>query len=111
MDCSTLPNAVHGIGGSAATAYIRALAKALAAGGETLTVVYADTGACDAMTWLAVKPNDGLTKSAKYWNASTGAEGTCTYPSGSTTLEQWGTMAQESNTCGGVTAKPKKVGD
>jgi hypothetical protein len=111
VDCTTLPNAVHGIGGSAATAYIRALAKALAAGGETLTVVYADTGACDAMTWLAVKPNDGLTKSAKYWNAGTGAEGTCTYPSGSKTLAQWGTMAQESTTCGGVTAKPQNVAD
>jgi hypothetical protein len=111
VDCTTLPNPVHGIGGSAGTPFIRNLAKALAAGGEDFTVVYADTGACDAMTWLVVKPNDGLTKGAKYWNASTGVEGTCTYPSGSTVRADWGSMAQEATTCGGVTAKPKTLGE
>lgn len=111
VDCTSLPNAVHGIGGSAGTPWIRNLAKALAAGGEDFTVVYADTGACDAMTWLVVKPNDGLTKAAKYWNASTGVEGTCTYPSGSKVLADWGSMAQEATTCGGVTAKPATLSD
>jgi hypothetical protein len=111
VDCTTLPNAVHGIGGSAGTAFIRNLAKALAAAGEETTVVYADTGACDAMTWLVLKPNDGLTKAAKYWNETTGVEGTCTYPSGSKQLADWGSMAQDATTCQGIAALPNTVAD
>jgi hypothetical protein len=113
VDCRTLPNAVHGIGGSAATPFIRAIAKALAAAGDPTTVVYADTGACDAMTWLVINPNQGLTKDAKYWDASTGAEATCNYPSGSGTpqIADWGAMAQEATTCGGVSSKPAALGD
>jgi hypothetical protein len=113
VDCRTLPNAVHGIGGSAATPFIRAVAKALAAAAAPITVVYADTGACDAMTWLVLNSTQGLTKDAKYWDATTGTEGTCNYPSGAGAPQtaDWGAMAQEATTCGGVSEKPATLGD
>src|SRR5688500_17455887 len=80
VECSTLPNAVYGIGGSAGTPFIKAIATELArAPVDPITLVYSDPGACAAMT--ALVKNTPLTGTGKYWNAD-GVEATCTYPSG-----------------------------
>lgn len=107
-DCVKLPNPVLGIGGSAATNLIKRLATRLAAATPPITVVYTDTGACNAMT--ALVQNTPLSGTGKIWDAN-GVESTCTYPSGSTTLADWGGMAQEATTCQGIDKLPDTVGD
>ncbi|MET0344219.1 MAG: hypothetical protein ABW252_24600 [Polyangiales bacterium] len=107
VDCLTLPNPVLGIGGSAATNLIKRLATRLAAAPTPITVVYTDTGACNAMT--ALVQNTPLSGTGKYWGAD-GKEQTCNYASGSTTLADWGAMAQEATTCQGVERLPDTVG-
>jgi len=107
-DCVKLPNPVLGIGGSAATNLIKRLGTRLAAATPPITVVYTDTGACNAMT--ALVQNTPLTGTGKIWDAN-GVESTCTYPSGSTVLADWGAMAQEATTCQGVDKLPATVGD
>ncbi len=112
-DCVNLPNPILGIGGSAATNLIKRIGAKLAAANPPITVVYADPGACAAMSALvpgatgAVTPLSGT---AKIW-AADGKESTCTLPSGSTVVAEWGAMAQEATTCQGVEALPATVGD
>lgn len=108
IDCVDLPNPVLGIGGSAATNLIKRLGTRLAAAPEPITVVYTDTGACNAMTGLV--QNTPLSGTGKYWTAD-GTEQTCTYPSGSNVLADWGAMAQEATTCQGIDKLPDSVGD
>jgi hypothetical protein len=107
-DCVKLQNPVLGIGGSAATNLIKRLATRLAAATPPITVVYSDTGACNAMT--ALVQNTPLAGTGKIWDAN-GVESTCTFPSGSTTLADWGAMAQEATTCQGIDKLPDTVGD
>jgi hypothetical protein len=112
-DCVNLPNPVLGIGGSAPTNLVKRIAAKLAAANPPITIVYSDPGACQAMTALvpggtgAVTPLSGT---GKIWSAD-GVEGSCTYPSGSNTVAEWGSMAQEATTCQGVEALPANVGD
>lgn len=109
VECSSLPNPVYGIGGSAGTPFIKAVAIELAkAPVDPVTVIYTDTGACNAMT--ALVKNTPLSGTGKYWNAA-GVEATCSYPSGSTQLADWGSMAQEATTCQGIEALPATVSD
>jgi hypothetical protein len=110
IDCHALPNAVLGIGGSAATNLFKRIGTRLAALPEAdrMTLVYSDPGACAAMT--ALVQNTPLSGTGKYWDAN-GTEATCTYPSGSTLLADWGAMAQEATTCQGVERLPDSVGD
>ncbi|HVZ33745.1 MAG TPA: hypothetical protein VG963_15040, partial [Polyangiaceae bacterium] len=107
-DCVNLPNPILGIGGSAATNLIKRLGTRLAAAPEPITVVYSDPGACNTMT--ALVQNTALSGTGKYWSAD-GTENTCTYPSGSAVLAEWGSMAQEATTCQGIDKLPDTVGD
>jgi len=109
-DCNTLPNPIYGIGGSAATNLFKRLGTRLAAlpDDQKITVIYSDPGACQAMT--ALVQNTPLSGTGKYWDAA-GTEATCTYPSGSTQLADWGAMAQEATTCQGIDKLPDTVGD
>ncbi|HEY6876987.1 MAG TPA: hypothetical protein VI299_03170 [Polyangiales bacterium] len=113
-DCVNLPNPILGIGGSAATNLIKRIGTKLAAANPPITVVYADPGACQAMTALVPNATTSqvtpLSGTAKIWNAQ-GVESTCTFPSGSTTVAEWGAMAQEATTCQGIEALPATVGD
>jgi hypothetical protein len=115
VNCVDLPNRVLGTGGSAATQLIKKIATRLASAQPTpITLVYADPGACQAMSALVPDQATGkvapLSGSAKYWGAD-GKENTCVFPSGSTVEAEWGAMAQEATTCSGITALPPSVGD
>jgi hypothetical protein len=113
IHCDSLPNPIHGSGGSAGTPLIKRVATKLAAANPPITVIYYDGGsACQAMTDLgataATQP--ALAKNATYWKAD-GSSATCVYPAGSTVTADWGSMAQEPTTCQGVTALPPTVSD
>lgn len=112
-DCVNLPNPIVGIGGSAATNLIKRIAAKLAAATPPITVVYADPGACQAMSALVPGASGQVTPlagTAKTW-AADGSESSCTFASGSVTVAEWGAMAQEATTCQGVDALPATIGD
>lgn len=114
QNCAELPNAILGIGGSAATNLFKRLGTRLAGATPPITVVYSDPGACQAMTALVPNATTGkvtpLSGSGKYWTAA-GVETPCVYPSGSAVEADWGAMAQEATTCSGVEKLPTNVGD
>ena len=109
--CSSLPNAIYGIGGSAATNLIKRIGARLASSKvNPITVVYSDPGACQAMTALVPKADGTVTPlsgTGKYWVGTT--ELNCTYDG--TINASWGAMAQEATTCSGIDALPATVGD
>jgi ABC-type phosphate transport system substrate-binding protein len=120
VNCTSLPNPVLGVGGSAPNALVKAVAKKLAAANPPITVVYTSTGACDAMK--ALVPNgttlDALEKFTAvkpFYFDATGKEQNCEYPVGSNVFAEWGSMAQESKTCsdslGTPIVLPDTVGD
>ncbi|MDB4991689.1 MAG: hypothetical protein JWN04_6867 [Myxococcaceae bacterium] len=118
VDCTTLPNPIFGIGGSAATNLIGRVAVHLAGATPPITVVYIDPGACNAMTGLVpngatpVKSLAALSTTYSYWlpTDAVGKPHQCSFPSGDTTTADWGAMAQLPGTCAG-TVLPSDVGD
>lgn len=114
VNCNELPQAILGIGGSAATNLFKRIGVRLAKANPPITVVYSDPGACQAMTALVPNAQTGkvtpLSGTGKYWLAD-GTEKSCTYPSGSTLEADWGAMAQEATTCSNVSGLPSNVGD
>lgn len=106
VDCSTLPNPIYGIGGSAPNVLFRYAAGALRRIPNPITVVYQSPGACAAMGALV---NDvPLTGTATYWDENDAPQ-TCNVPQG--TLASWGSMATTAPTCSGITGLPATVGD
>jgi hypothetical protein len=119
VNCTTLPTPVHGVGGSAPNALVKAIAKKLAAATPPVTLVYTSTGACDAMKALVPSNNtvpylDTFTAVKPFYFDATGKELNCEYPLGSNVAAEWGSMAQESGTCsdaGNPVVLPSSVGD
>jgi hypothetical protein len=100
VDCTTLPNPIHGDGGSAAQNYIGKLAAILAAQNPPVTVIYKGSGACNGPVGL----NDQTVKlsgNSFYWTAA-GVQQTCTYPTVGGPSVEWGNMVNSHKLCAGI---------
>ena len=78
--CSSFTNVIYGVGGSAHTPVIGAIAKRLAGQASPVTVVYASPGACFGYSAFA-DPNYKLSGTATTWNAA-GQSSSCDLPVG-----------------------------
>ncbi len=107
--CASLPHPVLGIGGSAQTPLIGAIAAKLAGAASPITIEYAQPGACYAMQ--ALDPNGGykVTDATQYWTAD-GKAHTCTLPTGGA-VAQFGSMQNWATLCPNVTKLYDGVGD
>lgn len=105
IDCNdpSLVNPIYGIGGSAQTPLVRAIARILIAQTPPVTVVYADPGACLAAQTL-ISADGRFTATAKYWDAA-GTQYTCTQPP-TGTVADYGIQGVFPLSCSGVT-EPK----
>jgi hypothetical protein len=99
-DDASLVNPLYGIGGSAQTPLIKAIARKLAAQTPPITVVYASPGACLSAQTL-VSATGTFTTSATYWNAA-GDQGTCNPPPAGVTAN-FGVQGVFPLSCSGVT--------
>jgi ABC-type phosphate transport system substrate-binding protein len=107
-DCSTLPNPIYGIGGSATKPLFAKVGAALAASTPTTTLVYQAPGACNGIN--AVLAATPLSGTASYWDTA-GKEQTCTLPTVSGPVADFASMGNSATSCPGVTALPADVGD
>jgi hypothetical protein len=107
--CASLPHPVLGIGGSAQTPLIGAIAAKLAGAASPITIEYAQPGACNAM--LALDPSGGykITDTVQYWTTD-GKAHTCTLPTGGAPA-QFGSMQNWATLCPNVTKLYDGIGD
>ena len=106
-DCTSLPNAVIGAGGSASKPLLALLAARLAALPDPITLVYASPGACFGITPYV--DGTGITGTAAYWTAA-GVEQNCRLPT--TGLEpDFGMMGTAATLCSGLEELPPGIGD
>jgi hypothetical protein len=105
--CSSLPNPVIGVGGSASKPLIARVAAALAGATPAQTVIYQSPGACFAISHYV----DGtpITGTASYWDA-TGTERTCNLPI-TGVAPDFGMAGNSATLCSGVTAIPAGIGE
>jgi hypothetical protein len=103
IQCSSLPNPVYGIGGSAQKPTVGDFAEVFRNAADPFTLIYQSPGACFAMSALI----DGvpITGSASFWNAD-GTEGTCVLPLTGVPAD-YGIMGNVPTTCPGVEGLPE----
>lgn len=107
VECTSLPRAVIGVGGSASKPLLARLGATLAGLAEPTTLIYASPGACFGITPYV----DGtpVTGTANYWLPD-GTEQTCRLPTAGLTPD-FGMMGTAATLCSGVTALPTGIGD
>jgi hypothetical protein len=107
VDCTTLPRAVIGVGGSASKPLLARLGASLAGLSEPTTLIYASPGACFGITPFVDRTP--VTGTANYWLPD-GTEQTCRFPTAGLTPD-FGMMGTAATLCSGVTALPPGIGD
>jgi ABC-type phosphate transport system substrate-binding protein len=105
-DCTTLPSAIYGIGGSAQKPLIARVATALAAAIPARTVVYQAPGACVGIN--ALISDTKLTGNASYWGVD-GKEQQCTLPVAGLSAN-FALMGNSASLCPGVGTLPGGIG-
>jgi hypothetical protein len=106
-DCSTLPNAIYGLGGSATKPILGKVAAGLSVAPVPQTIVYQAPGACVGINGLIA--NTLITGTASYWNAA-GQEQSCTLPVGGQPID-FANMGNSATSCSGVGSLPADIGD
>jgi hypothetical protein len=106
-DCSTLPNPIYGLGGSATKPLLGKVAAGLAAAPTPATIVYQAPGACLGINGLI--GNTLITGTASYWDV-TGKELQCTLPGAGQAID-FANMGNAATSCPGVAALPADIGD
>ncbi|MDB4938047.1 MAG: hypothetical protein JWP87_5019 [Labilithrix sp.] len=106
-DCSLLPNAIYGLGGSATKPIIGKVAAGLAAAPTPATIVYQAPGACLGINGLIASTL--LTGTASYWDTA-GKEQSCTLPVGGQAID-FAAMGNSATSCPGVASLPTDIGD
>jgi hypothetical protein len=106
---------VFGVGGSAQTPLIGAIASRLRglSGDDQLTIIYSDAGgACTTTVALATAAPTAITGSAKYWDAGDATPKTCALPAGGRQAD-FGSMQNFWEFCDpdGNTQRPASIGD
>lgn len=105
--CSSLPNPVYGLGGSAQKPLIANVAATLRKLDDPLTVVYSAPGACFGI--YALKDGTPMTGTANYWDAD-GKEHNCRLPELGQEAE-YAVMGIFPDSCAGVDETPADIGD
>ncbi|MFZ4736158.1 MAG: hypothetical protein ACOYM9_09450, partial [Bradymonadia bacterium] len=105
VECTSLPNPVFGLGGSAQKPLLSKIARALSAQAQPETLIYAAPGACNGVYRLA----DGqpFTGPASYWDAQ-GAELTCEFSAPGRPVE-FAVMGNSAAACTDLEALPPGV--
>lgn len=101
VDCSTLPQVIYGMGGSAQKPLVRDIAIALANATPPQTLTYNSTqGACSGINSI-VDGRGVIPATTTYWNAA-GQEGTCNVATPVTQLADFGLMGNQATLCSGI---------
>lgn len=105
--CSSLPDPVYGLGGSATKPFLGKVAAALTKAGYAHTLVYQSPGACLGIN--ALLADTKITGTASYWDAD-GKEQTCDLPLTGQAVD-FANMGNSATSCPGVSQLPAGVGD
>jgi hypothetical protein len=109
VDCTTLPNRVYGIGGSAFKPLLAKVAAQLAGGANPVTILYQAPGGCSGVQAMIADPPTKLSGTISYWTPD-GVEHQCDLPVAGVT-PNFGNSGAAATTCDGVSALPATVGD
>lgn len=109
--CTSLPNPVIGIGGSAQTPMLKSIARALLASSSPnpITLIYKNQGACFGINALLDNASP-ITGTATYWSAADNMDRTCDFPVTGVQAD-FGVMGNTSIQCAGITEHPEYVAD
>ncbi|MEZ4453112.1 MAG: hypothetical protein R3B09_26865 [Nannocystaceae bacterium] len=107
VECTSLPNPLIGVGGSASKPLLAKIAPTLRTIAEPITLIYQAPGACFGITTFV----DGTlaTGTASYWEAD-GTEATCTFPVIGAQPD-FGMLGVQATLCAGVDAIPPGIGE